>query len=107
MNIYKNALKKHVCTICCDSDIKGRCTLNEEEHCAIELYTDEIVDVIHKNNDKPFEEIQQALRNTICAKCKTRSEDGCCYLREDANCSLDRYFYLIVDIVNKVDLGKL
>lgn len=107
MNIYRTALKKHVCTICCDSDQKGRCTLNDEEVCAIELYTDEIVDIIHENNDKPYEEIQNVLREKICAKCKTRSQDGHCYLKEDANCSLDRYFYLIIDIVNKVDLGKL
>jgi hypothetical protein len=106
MNKYKTALKKHVCTICCDSDEKGRCTLNENEVCAIDLYSDEIVDIIHQNNEKPFEEIQKVLRNKICSKCKTGSKD-CCNLREDANCSLDRYFYLIVDIVNKVDLGKL
>lgn len=107
MNKYRVALKQHVCTICCDSNEKGRCTLNDKEVCAVELYTDEIVEVVHQNADKTYDEIRQALRDSICAKCKTRNKNGYCYLKEDANCSLDRYFSVIIDIITKVDLGKI
>lgn len=48
----------------------------------------------------------QMLRDEICSKCKT-SEGEYCYLREDANCSLDRYFPLIVETIKKVDNGLI
>jgi len=107
MNKYQVALKKHVCSICCDSDDKGRCTLGKEEVCAIDLYTDEMVEIIHNYKNDDYDGLYKEIKEKICKNCKARSEDGHCHLKEDANCSLDRYFYLIVDIVNKVDLGKI
>ena len=50
--------------------------------------------------------MHKELIDTICAHCRN-DENGNCYLREDANCSLDRYFTTIVDIIQKVDAGKL
>jgi len=107
MNKYLKAIKTHVCSICCDSDEKGRCELTTEEVCAIELYIDDIVEIIHSNKDENFDTIYALLKEKVCKNCKTRTKDGYCYLKESANCSLERYFYLIIEIVNKVDLGKI
>jgi hypothetical protein len=47
------------------------------------------------------------LKEKVCKECRTQDENGNCYLREDANCSLDRYFSVIVETIQKVDAGKI
>ncbi|PKL82495.1 MAG: hypothetical protein CVV24_09820 [Ignavibacteriae bacterium HGW-Ignavibacteriae-3] len=106
MDNYLKALKQNVCSICVDSNAKGGCTLNEKETCAVELFLPEIVNVIHSSHSEDFRELYLELQETVCVKCRTQ-EDGNCYLREDANCSLDRYFSLIVETIQKVDAGLI
>lgn len=103
MDKYLKAIKQNVCSICVDSNDKGGCTLNEKETCAVELYLPKILDVIHNSNSEDIKEIHNQLKDTICLECRAQEIDGNCYLREDANCSLDRYFALIVETINKVD----
>ncbi|MBM4170322.1 MAG: hypothetical protein FJ214_00445 [Ignavibacteria bacterium] len=105
MNNYLKAVKENVCSICVDSNDKGICTLNSNESCAVEIYLPQIVELIHKNENEKLSDIQKKLKETICVECETQSESGVCYLREDANCSLDRYFSLIVETINRVDNG--
>jgi hypothetical protein len=107
MDKYLKAIKQNVCSICVDSNEKGRCTLNENEVCAVELYLPKIINVIHNNENEELTKIYKNLKETVCIECHTQNEDGHCYLREDANCSLDRYFYLIVETIQKVDAGIL
>ncbi|MCX6173317.1 MAG: hypothetical protein NTZ27_00985 [Ignavibacteriales bacterium] len=104
MDKYLKALKQNVCSICVDSNEKGGCTLNEKETCAVELYLTKIVEVIHSTDDADIKELHNKLRETVCVECRAQ-ESGNCYLREDANCSLDRYFSLIVETIQKVDAG--
>jgi hypothetical protein len=48
----------------------------------------------------------KALKQNVCSICvDSYQEGGNCYLREDANCSLDRYFSLIVETIQKVESG--
>ncbi|MFH0734954.1 MAG: hypothetical protein V1773_11045 [bacterium] len=107
MNKYLIALKKNVCSICCDSDEKGKCTLNNDEFCSIEIHIDQIVEVIHSSDNKNYQILYKNLKETVCKNCKAKTENGYCSVKEDANCSLERYFYLIVDIINKVDAGLI
>lgn len=105
MDKYLKAIKQNVCSICVDSNDKGRCTLNENEVCAVESYLPKIIDVIHNNENEELSKIYKILKETVCTECHAQNIDGYCYLREDANCSLDRYFYLIVETIQKVDAG--
>ena len=107
MDKYLKAIKQNVCSICVDSNEKGRCTLNENEVCAVELYLPKIINVVHNNENEELTKIYKNLKETVCIECHAQNEDGHCYLREDANCSLDRYFYLIVETIQKVDAGIL
>lgn len=106
MDKYLKALKQNVCSICIDSNERGGCTLNVRETCAVELYLPQILDVVHSIDSEDFSSAKELLRNTVCAKCRTQ-ENGNCYLREDANCSLDRYFPLVIDTIQKVDAGLI
>ncbi len=106
MDKYIKALKQNICSICVDSSEKGACTLNAKETCAVELFFPQILEIIHGTNSGSLIEMQAKLKENVCKKCRIQ-ENGNCYLREDANCSLDRYFPLIVEIIQKVDLGKI
>jgi hypothetical protein len=39
----------------------------------------------------------------VCSHCRTQDDSGNCNLREDSNCSLDRYFPVIVETIKRVD----
>lgn len=106
MDKYLKALKQNVCAICVDSTEHGACTLNEKETCAVELYLPQIIDVVHGTDSENLNEYKEKLQKTVCVQCREK-EGGNCYLREDANCSLDRYFSLIVETIQKVDAGKI
>lgn len=105
MEKYIDAVRKNICSICVDSTEKGECRLNEKEVCAVEYFLPQIVDVVHNTETDEYEKYYRNLKNTVCKECRASDETGDCYLREDANCSLDRYFHLIVDTVQKVDKG--
>ncbi|MGK9476986.1 hypothetical protein [Melioribacter sp. OK-6-Me] len=106
MDKYINAIKKRVCSICADSDEDGRCTLTDNEKCAIEIFLLKIVNIIHQSNNKEnINLLYQELQEKVCSECKARTQNGNCYLRRDSNCSLDRYFSLVVDTIQRVDAG--
>jgi hypothetical protein len=107
MDKYLKAVKQNICSICVDSNEKGRCTLNEKEACAVELFLPQLVNVIHNNKNEELVKIYKTMKETVCSECLAQDNEGYCYLREDANCSLDRYFYLIVETIQKVDAGIL
>jgi hypothetical protein len=58
-----------------------------------------------KNVDKYLKAIKQ--KEQICHNCRAHDDEGNCYLHEDANCSLDRYFSLIIDTIKRVDKGLI
>lgn len=107
MQRYIDAIRKNVCAICVDSTEDGDCTLTSKELCAVEYYLPKILEVIHSVETDDMEEYHSKLKDTVCAECGTAEDSEHCYLREDANCSLDRYFPLIVETVKKVDAGLI
>ncbi|MBN1302333.1 MAG: hypothetical protein JW995_14040 [Melioribacteraceae bacterium] len=100
---YIEALRENVCAICVDSSEEGECTLTEKEVCAIEIYFSRILDIIHSDQADDIDLLTDRLRKEICEKCRASVGKDKCYLRDDANCALDRYFPLIVETVRKVD----
>ncbi|MFZ6031916.1 MULTISPECIES: hypothetical protein [Melioribacter] len=106
MDKYINAIRKRVCTICADSDEDGFCTLTDNEKCAVEIFLPRIISVVHESaNRENMDLLYKELKEKVCTECKTRMVNGNCYLRKDSNCSLDRYFSLIVDTIQRVDAG--
>lgn len=103
MKNYLAAIRNNVCSICVDSNDKGRCTLTEQEICALDKYLPDIVEIVHSIDSENINDYVKALRENICSECRTQDDSGYCYLREDVNCSLDRYFPLIVETIQKAD----
>lgn len=104
MNKYIKAIRENICSICVDSSESGECTLNEKESCAVEQFFPKILEVVHSIDSDDIKDYERKLREVVCEKCRA-SENGDCYLREDSNCSLDRYFSIIVETIKKVDLA--
>jgi len=105
MQKYIKAIKDNVCAICVDSNDKGNCTLSNKEVCAVQLYLPQVVDIIHNSGTDDIQIYKEKVHQTICSNCKTVDEGGFCHLREDVNCSLDRYFRFIVETIQNVDEG--
>lgn len=104
MNKYLTALKKNVCSVCIDSDNNGNCELSEQEICAVERFYPEIVEIIHSVQSSNMQDYISALRENLCTvHCRMDNETEICYLREDANCALDRHFPLIVETILRAD----
>jgi hypothetical protein len=105
MDKYLKAIKQNVCAICVDSTDKGNCTLAKHETCAVEFYLPLITDIVHSIDSEDIYEYRLKVNQQICHNCRAQNEDGHCYLHEDANCSLDRYFSVIVETIKKIDKG--
>lgn len=103
MDKYLAAIRKNICSICVDSNDKGLCLLDDDEICAIELFLPKIVELIHSNPFKKIDDQILLLRENVCADCHADSSTGLCNLREDVNCSLDRYFPIIIETIESVD----
>ncbi|MFA3783052.1 hypothetical protein ABRY23_08320 [Melioribacteraceae bacterium 4301-Me] len=107
MEKYLKAIQQNVCAICVDSNESGHCKLTDKEICAVEYFLPEIVSVIHNSNTDDLQECYNRLKEIVCVNCRAQTLDGYCYLREDSNCSLDRYFSLIIETILKVDSGEI
>jgi hypothetical protein len=100
---YTKAIKENICSVCIDSDEEGICALTEDEICAVEYHLPQIVEIVINNKRSKPAELENLLRDGICSGCQTSSGRDYCYLREDANCALDRYFARIAEVILKVD----
>ncbi len=105
MDKYLNAIRQNVCSICVDSDEHCRCTLSSDESCAIEFYLPQIVEIVINSESEDIHSLHNKLHEKICVSCRNESS-GNCYLRDDANCSIDRYFSLIVETIQKTSKGN-
>jgi len=105
MQKYQKAIKENVCAICVDSDENGNCTLTADETCAVIHYLPQIVDIIHNSGTDDIQIYKEKINETICSNCKTQENSGYCHLREDVNCSVERYFRFIVETIQNVDEG--
>ena len=103
MDEYLEAIRENVCSICVDSSESGICLLTNKEICAVEKYLPGIVDVVHSLQSDSTGEYVNLLRSKICSYCRLQDKSGNCSLREDANCSLDRYFPYIVETIKGID----
>jgi hypothetical protein len=106
MDKYLKAIKQNVCSICVDSNERGGCKLTDKETCAVELYLPQIVEIVTKSETENVHELHKLLKEKVCTECRNEV-NGNCYLRADANCSLDRYYWVIIETIQRVNSGKI
>lgn len=103
MNIYLDSIRENICSICVDSSETGKCLLTKQEICAVEKYLPGIVDIVHSIQSNNIADYINLLKGKICSYCRLQDKFGNCALRDDVNCSLDRYFPHIVETIKRVD----
>ncbi|MGB2867867.1 MAG: hypothetical protein WBD36_05410 [Bacteroidota bacterium] len=101
-NEYWKAVSARVCAKCIDGDSNGYCRLGEGRECGLTAHFPRIVETILSVESDSLEPYVSALRKNVCEKCKEQSADGTCAARKQVDCGLDRYFPMIVDVVQGV-----
>ena len=103
---YWDALQAKVCVKCVDGDGKGECRIAGGTACALQAYLPQIIQTINSVYSHSIVPYEEQLREHICSACVHQSADGHCQVRKDVACALDRYFPLIVQVIEETQLKK-
>jgi hypothetical protein len=104
---YLEEIQTRICPKCIDGDGHGNCLIAHGTECAVNRFFPQILDVVRSVHDTSMEPYEAALRTKICGACINQSPDGRCAIRDDVECSLDRYFPLIVLAIEELDLCEV
>lgn len=99
---YWQAVSAKVCVKCIDGDSNGHCRLGNEQECSLKIHFPNIVETILSVESDNLEPYVRALRQNICVSCKYQSVDGTCTVRTQMDCALDRYYPMIVNVIQGV-----
>ncbi|HEY5615788.1 MAG TPA: hypothetical protein VIL52_07165 [Bacteroidota bacterium] len=102
MERYWTEIQKKICPKCIDGDRKGNCLLPVGETCPLKVYLSEIVTTIANTKSDAYAAYMNSLRRNVCIMCESQHADGTCSKRSDLECALDRYFPLVIMIVEDV-----
>ena len=101
---YWQAVSARVCVKCIDSDRYGNCRLSNDQDCGLKVHFPKIVETVLSVKSDRIEPYLEALRANVCHYCVHQSSDGTCSLRKALDCGLDRYFPMIVDAIEQVQV---
>jgi hypothetical protein len=96
---YWDAVRVQVCTHCIDSDRAGGCRLAGPTVCGLKRYFSTILESVLSVESDSLGPYVKALRENVCSICEHQSADGACLVRTDVDCGLDRYFPMVVEII--------
>jgi hypothetical protein len=99
---YWEALQAKVCTRCLDGSGDGNCRIAGDGFCAMKIYLPNIVDVVNSVYSHSVVPYEEQLRKVVCRSCTHQSAAGTCSLRDEVECALDRYFPLIVEVIEEM-----
>ena len=99
---YWKVIQEKICPRCLDGDGAGNCRLPVGEECALKSFLPQIVMTVANTKSASMDAYVAALRRHICILCDHQQADMSCRKRTDLECALDRYFPLVVEIVETV-----
>ncbi|HMK38315.1 MAG TPA: hypothetical protein VK569_03175 [Bacteroidota bacterium] len=103
---YWDALQRKICAKCVDGDGHGGCLIAHGRDCAIKTHFPQIIESVNSVFSPSVEPYVEQLRKRVCAVCTSQSSGGECRLRDETECALDRYFPLIVQVIEETQLKK-
>jgi len=89
-----------ICRACIYEKAGGGCAL-EKMACPIMNKLDQVIEVVRTTHAERIDPYVDRLRQVVCAECAMQSVEGHCPMREHADCALDDYFVLLVDLVEQ------
>ncbi|HUN65021.1 MAG TPA: hypothetical protein VMW43_02900 [Bacteroidota bacterium] len=99
---YWNLLQNRICRRCVDGDGTGACRLPADEVCPLYHYLPRIVATVLSVESASIDAYIDMLRNNVCSVCDALDHDAVCRKRNELACALDRYYPLVVEIIESV-----
>jgi hypothetical protein len=99
---YWEVIQRKICPRCLDGDGGGACRLPVDEECALKSLLPEIVATVTNVQAASLESYVTTLRQNVCSLCKHQASDSSCRKRHELECALDRYYPLVVEIIETV-----
>lgn len=94
-------IREAICHACIYQTADGGCNLAGHESCPVVGKIDEVVGIVKGIRSDRIDPYAQRLREVVCAECHNEDAAGHCKLRDHADCPLDDYFVLLVQIVEE------
>ena len=102
--LYEDAIKRHVCSHCIDFGTEGKCHAVDPQGCAVYRFLPELVAIAESlPGELKIEPYIQAVRESICMRCRNQFPAGKCELRDTVDCGLDRYLPLVLEAIEEVN----
>ncbi len=99
---YWQVIQEKICPRCLDGDGHGECRLPVGEECALKSFLPQIVITIANAKSDSIEGYVNLLRRNVCILCEHQNADMSCKRRNDLECAIDRYYPLVLQIVETV-----
>lgn len=98
-------VQQRICRKCIDGDGRGNCRLPVGQVCALQQFLPVIIETVQSIESGPYEIYINALRKNVCANCGELNSSGDCARRDMLECALDRYFGLVIRVMDEVHAG--
>lgn len=98
---YWDAIRRRVCSVCLDQRDDGSCGLTGRV-CAIDRHLPKVVQAIVAIDSNQMDPYVAAIEAQVCARCSQQDAQGHCSLREQGECALYTYLFLVVDAIQEV-----
>jgi len=98
-------IQEKICRKCIDGDGHGNCRLPENGWCALQQFLPAIVETVTGIDSASYDDYVQALRAKICSQCPEHQTNGACFRRNELECALDRYYGLVIQVIDDVKAG--
>jgi len=92
-------VQQKVCRKCIDGDGQGNCRLPADEECALQANFQLIVGTVASERAPDYDTYVNRLRASVCTSCMHQDAKGNCWKRNRLDCALDRYYPLVIQIV--------
>lgn len=99
---YWQSIQQKICPRCLDGDGQGNCRLPVGEECALKSFLPQIVMTLENAESGSMDTYISKLRRHVCILCDHQQPDTVCKKRNDLECALDRYYPLVVEIIETV-----
>ena len=93
-------IRDNVCRACIYETAGHGCSLGPGV-CPILSRLDQVIDVVRTTKADTIDPYVERLREVVCANCDNQNPAGHCKMRQHADCALDDYFVMVVDLVEQ------
>ena len=102
LELIRTRLHDRICKVCADFGYNGKCYSQDPVGCVLNRLLPEIVEAVTKIDSLYLKDYLESIRGRVCKQCPNQDDDGRCDVRDKADCGLDSYLALVVDVVEEV-----